>query len=230
MLHLILCVTAWLSSLLSRVQSWTSSSWQWSQKYPEIIKTWSSRRKYKILDFLCTLVSLGEEQAFTEASIAPHECHVLPFQSAPKREFPLIQFSEASMEFPCGLGPLCMSFSLQNSLAESFLLKSIFTYPFSNCLPSSHSAYFPLAKGTKKLHLPTNHIIFAVQLQLWLSAQAWGAQGSGKESWGVHGTAVSSTTGSHTVLESPNEIHWHQYEPLSLWLQNGCVEMTARPC
>lgn len=55
--------TAWLSSPLSRVQSWTPSSWQSkSQKYPEIIKTWSSRRNYKIPDFLCTQVSLGKER------------------------------------------------------------------------------------------------------------------------------------------------------------------------
>lgn len=136
------CVTAWLSSLLFRVQSWTpSSSQSKGEKYSEIIKTWSSRRKYRILDFLWTWVSLGKEQTFTEASITPYvgtHLNAKYFLSSllPRRELSLILHSEANMEFPCGFGPHCMSFFLQTSLSESFLLKSIFIYPFSVCHPS----------------------------------------------------------------------------------------------
>lgn len=122
-----------------------------------------------ILDFLCTQVSLGKEQTFIKAFIAPHVgthfyAKYLLSSLLPRRELSLIQHSEASMEFPCGLGPRCMSFLLQNTLSEGFLLKSIFIYSFSNCQLSSHATYFPLIRGTKKLCLPGNHISFPLKL------------------------------------------------------------------
>lgn len=207
---LILCVTAWLSFLLSRVQSWTPSWWQSKgQKYSETIKTWSSRKKYRILDFLCTQVILGKEQTSTEVSITPHvgtplNAKYFPSSLLPRRDPPLIQHSEASMEFPCGLGPHCMSFLLQTSLSESFLLKSIFIYPFSNCLSSSHAAYFPLVRGTKKLCwcLPSNHISFPLKLQLSLPPSSTGTGSSGQRERELRCSWHSS-----------EQYHWESHSP-----------------
>lgn len=101
----------------------------------------------KTLGFLYKQGSLGKKHKFPEASIALLWVPSASF-SLCSQEFPLIWHSETSQEFLCGLGPCCMSFLLQNSLSESFLLKSILTFLFPNCLLSSCAAHFLWMRGT----------------------------------------------------------------------------------
>lgn len=105
----------------------------------------------------------AEGQTFAGASVAPDAGTTLsaPFPLCSREGFPLTQRSEASLEFPCGLGPCCTSFLRRVSLSDSFLQKSFFIFPFSLCPPSSHAAHFPLLRVTKhRLCPPTLSAFF----------------------------------------------------------------------